>query len=196
MFSIDVVASAQTTHVFADSRIGILCHALRICVAQANLVLLSCLYAEPFELVTEIATAPRLPATKLICSNVHSRAAALSASMMLLCCSLASCSFTSRKSSFLSDDRLNSRMYGVRRFLLIRLTLCHPSSDSKNDFHKTFSGQNHGVPFVHFHRNRFFNFYRLFRQRFSAAYLLKLFLLPQRVHTTLFIRCDNPELTR
>jgi len=29
-----------------------------------------------------------------------------------------------------------------------------------------------------------------------AAYLLKLFLLPQRAHTTLFIRCDKPELTR
>jgi len=40
----------------------------------------------------------------------------------------------------------------------------------------------------------FFNFYCLFRQRFSAAYLLKLFLLPQRVYTTLFIRCDKPEL--
>ena len=36
----------------------------------------------------------------------------------------------------------------------------------------------------------------LFRQRFSAAYLLKLFLLPQRAHTTLFNRCDKPELTR
>jgi hypothetical protein len=51
-------------------------------------------------------------------------------------------------------------------------------------------------PFVRFHRDRFFNFYCLFRQRFSAAYLLKLFLLPQRVHTILFIRCDKPELTR
>ena len=29
-----------------------------------------------------------------------------------------------------------------------------------------------------------------------AAYLLKLFLLPQRAHTTLFIRGDKPELTR
>jgi len=51
-------------------------------------------------------------------------------------------------------------------------------------------------PFVFFHRDRFFNFCCLFRQRFFAAYLLKLFFLPQRVHTTLFIRCDKPELTR
>jgi len=50
-------------------------------------------------------------------------------------------------------------------------------------------------PFVLFHKYCFFNFCCLFRQRFSA-YLLKLFLLPQRVHTTLFIRYDKPELTR
>jgi len=41
MFSIDVVASAPavasapvTTHVFADSRIALLCHVLRICFAH------------------------------------------------------------------------------------------------------------------------------------------------------------------
>ena len=39
--------------------------------------------------------------------------------------------------------------------------------------------------FVLFNRYRFFNFCCFFRQRFPAAYLLKLFLLPQRVHTTL-----------
>ena len=50
--------------------------------------------------------------------------------------------------------------------------------------------------FVLFHRDRFFNDCCLFSQQFSAAYLLKLFLLPQRAHTTLFIRCDKPELTR
>jgi len=51
-------------------------------------------------------------------------------------------------------------------------------------------------PFVLFHSDRFFNVYCLSRQQFSAAYLLKLFLLSQRAHTTLFIMCDNPELTR
>ena len=51
-------------------------------------------------------------------------------------------------------------------------------------------------PFVLFHRDCFFNFYCLFRQRFLSTYLLKLFLLPQRVHATLFIRYDKPGLTR
>ena len=51
-------------------------------------------------------------------------------------------------------------------------------------------------PFVLFHNDRFFNVCCLFHQRFFAAYLLKLFLLPQRAHTTFVIRCDKPELTR
>ena len=92
---------------------------------QQNLVLFPSLYIELFELVIEVifhsVTAPRLPATKLICSNVHSGVAALSAPMMLVCCSLASSSFTLRKSLFLSDDRLNSRMYSVRCYLLITM---------------------------------------------------------------------------
>ena len=72
------------------------------------------------------------------------------------------------------------------------LSLCHLAADSKNDFHKTQLGR----PFVLFHRDRFFNFCCLFRQRFSATYLLKLFLLPQRAHTTFFIKYDKPKLTR
>ena len=51
-------------------------------------------------------------------------------------------------------------------------------------------------PFMLFHRDRFFNFLCLFRHQFSAAYRLEFFLLPQRVHTTLYIKCDKPELTR
>ena len=51
-------------------------------------------------------------------------------------------------------------------------------------------------PFVLFHSDRFYNVCCLFHQRFSAAYLLKLFLLPQRAHTTLFSRSDKPELIR
>jgi len=51
-------------------------------------------------------------------------------------------------------------------------------------------------PFVLFCSNRFFNVCCLFRQQFLAAFLLKLFLLPPRAYTTLFIRCDKPELTR
>jgi len=51
--------------------------------------------------------APCLSATKLICSNVRSgAAAALSASMMLLCCPLAFSSFTPRNLYFCPDDVL------------------------------------------------------------------------------------------
>jgi len=116
----------QTTHVFADSRIALLCHALRICVAHAPKE--SCPFSNACTLSfssllykLSSTTAPRLPATKLICSNVHSGAAAVSASMMLLCCSMASCSFTLRKELLLTDDRLNSRMYSVRWFLIITM---------------------------------------------------------------------------
>ena len=51
---------------------------------RQSIVLLSCLYTEPFELVIKIVstTAQRLSATKLICLKVHSGAATLSASMM------------------------------------------------------------------------------------------------------------------
>jgi len=111
--------------------------------------------------------------------------------MMLLCCSLASSSFNPRKSSLMSVDRLNSRLYCDRWFLL---SLCHPASDSKNGLHKIFRVEIMAVPFVLFHRDRFFNFCCWFRQRFSAAYLLKLVFLPQCVHTTLFIRCSNLSL--
>ena len=48
-------------------------------------------------------------------------------------------------------------------------------------------------PFVLFHRDRFFNVCCLSCHRFSAADLLKLFLLPQRAHTTFFIS-TNPSL--
>ena len=66
----------------------------------------------------------------------------------------------------------------------------------KTIFIKHFRLKIMAFPFVLFHRNPFLNFCCLFYQRFSAAYLLKHFLLPQRVHTPLFIRCDRPELTR
>jgi len=47
-------------------------------------------------------------------------------------------------------------------------------------------------PFVLFHNDRFFKVCCLFHQWFSAAYLFKLL----RAHSTLFVRCDKPELTR
>jgi len=59
-------------------------------------------------------TEPRLPTTKLICSNTHVVTAALSAPMILLCCSFASASFTFRNPSFLFVGHLNSKVYTIR----------------------------------------------------------------------------------
>jgi len=181
------------SHVFADSRIRLLCHARHICVAHAPPESCSSLY-KLFG-----TTAPRLPGrvptTKLICSNVLSGASASSASMMLLQCSLASSSFTPRKSLFLSNDCLNFRMCSVWWFLLITI----PSGlwFQKTIFRKRCRVKIMVFPFVLFHRDLFFAISCwFFRWWFSTAYLLKLFLLPQRVYTTLFIRCDKPELTR
>ena len=56
---------------------------------------------------------PRSPTTKLICSNSHFGAAFLSATMMLLWCSFASASHTSRDPSSLSVDRWNSKIYTI-----------------------------------------------------------------------------------
>ena len=102
------------------------------------------------------------------------------------CVAHSSFSFTPRKSSFLSDDCLISKMYSVRRFLLITM----PSGlRFQSDLHKSLSGTNHGVAFRTLsQRQSFCNFCCPFRQLFSAAYLLKLFLLPQRVYTTLFVK--------
>ena len=66
----------------------------------------------------------------------------------------------------------------------------------KTIFVKHFRVQIMAFPLVLFHRDCFFNFCCLVRQRFSVAYLLKPFLFPQCAHTTLFIRWDKPDLTR
>jgi len=118
--------------------------------------------------------APRLPATKLICSNlnVYSGAAALSASMMLLCCSLALSSFVPRKSSFLSDKGLNSMMYSVQWYLWITMPSGQPLI-LKNKIMKRCWVEIMAFFFVFFHRNCFLKFCCLFRQRLSTAYLLK-----------------------
>jgi len=113
--------------------------------------------------------------------------------MMLLCCSLASSSFTPRKPSFLSDYRLNFRMYSVQWFLLITM----PSGLwFQKNFVKHCRIEIMAFPVLLFHRDCFFNFYCLLHKRFSSAYLLKRFLLPQRLYTALFIRCDKTEFTR
>jgi len=69
----------------------------------------------------------------------------------------------------------------------------------KTIFIKHFWVEIMAFPFVLFHRDRFSISiaFSVSEKAFSAAYLLKIFLLPQSVHdTTLFIRCDKPEITR
>ena len=83
-----------------------------------ELVFFSFLYIKLLSLVQKsLSTSDlRLPTTKLICSNSHFRAAAaaaLSALMMLLRCSFASASFTSRNPLSLSVDHLNSKIYMI-----------------------------------------------------------------------------------
>ena len=88
-------------------RLAYLCH-----MVVPDVVFLSFWYIKLFELGVEVSFTinPRSPTTKLICSHHHFGAAALSAPMMLWCCSFASASFTSRNPSSLSIDRLNSRI--------------------------------------------------------------------------------------
>jgi len=105
--------------------------------------------------------------TKLICPNVHSWACTLSAPMMLLCCSLASSSFTPRKFSFLSDDHLKSRMYSVWWFLLITM----PSSLRFQQFVKHCRVEIIAFPFVLFHRDCFVHFFICHLSKCSAARL-------------------------
>ena len=70
------------------------------------------------------------------------------------------------------------------------------ASESKNDFHETLLGRNHSVPFRALSQRSFFQCLLPFPSAILSVYLLKLFLLPQRAHTTLFTRYDKPVLTR
>ena len=85
-----------------------LCHMI-----DKELVVFSFLYIKLFEPGVEVALNHWSAVThhKVICSNSHSGAAALSAQMMLSCCSFASASFTSRNPSSLYVNRLNSKIY-------------------------------------------------------------------------------------
>jgi len=116
--------------------------------------------------------------------------------LILVLCLLCQC-VTPLESIVLSDDRLNSRMYcRLCSMILVNHYAIWPPI-SKTIFIKHSRVEIIAFPCVLFHREPFFNVCGcLFRQRLSAAYLLKLLLLPQRAHTTLFIRRDKPELTR
>jgi len=116
---------------------------------------------------------------------------------MLLRCSLASesSSFTLRKSSSLSDDRLNSRIYSVRSstsMILVNQCVIWPPIP-KTILIKHSRVKIIAFPFVLFHRDRFFNFCCLFRQRFSAAFRDSSSC--HNVFILLSLSGDKPELT-
>jgi len=93
----------------------VMCLAYALHMCQQNLVPFPCLYIEFFELVIEVIFhyCTRPPCHKMNLFKRPFRGCCLERSMMLLWCSLASSSFTLRKTSFLLDDCLNSRMYSV-----------------------------------------------------------------------------------
>ena len=161
--------------------------AYALCMRRQNLVPLSCLYAEPFTLVIEIVsnyyTTP--PRHKL--QIFRSRAGALSASIMLLYCSSASSSFAPRKSSFLSDKCLNSRMYTTMVFGSFLITM-----PSGLRFQKQFSFE-----IISFTEMFFWQFLLPSSSAIAcciSAETISLAATCQRVHTPLFIRCNKPEL--
>jgi len=198
-FSIDVVASLQTTDVFADSRIGLLCHALRICAAHVPPE--SC---PSFLLVHK--------ALRTFHRNLHHY------------CTTTPCHkikwfkhpFRGRRFEHLNDSfcalisliflypqkilipvRGPFKLYDVYgQMILVNHYAIRPSI-SKTIFIKRLRVEIMAFSLVLCHKDRFFNYCSLCFQRFSAAYLLKPFLQPpRRVHTTLLIRCNQPELTR
>ena len=109
-----------------------------------ELVFFSFLYIKLFELCANVAFYNRSAelTTKLICSNSHFGAAALSAPMMLLCCSLTSASFTPRNPSSLSVDRLNSKIHTICRASLRP----HPVACPRNDLWRKTVDRGYTVP--------------------------------------------------
>jgi len=99
-------------------RFAYLCHMIS---EELRLVFFAFLYIKLFDLGVEVASNNRSVVTyqKIFFSNSHFGAAALSALMVLLCCSFASASFTFRNPLSLSVDRSNSKIYSICRFLLI-----------------------------------------------------------------------------
>ena len=103
----------QTTHLLiVGLDYCVMCFAYVLHMHHQNLVPLSCLYTEPFELDVKIifyyCATP--PCHEIDVFKRPFRGSCMRASIMLLCCSLASSSFIPTKSPFLSDDHLNSRM--------------------------------------------------------------------------------------
>jgi len=82
-------------------------------------------------------------------------AATLSTSMMHLCFSLLASFLYLQKTHFCQDA-----VWSPEYILLDDSwwSLCHPASDSRNDFHKILSGRNHGISFRALSQRSFIQF--------------------------------------
>jgi len=159
-FSYDVVASAPRQSMYlliVDSDHCVKDFAYALQMRCQNLIPHFCVCAKPFDLPIEIifhcCTTP-------LCNKINLfkrsfQGCCLSASMMLLFCSLVSFLFCRTKSSFRSDDCWNSRMFWVWFF---GQPLCHPAFNSKNHFLKTLLCWNYGALFRALSLKTFFQF--------------------------------------
>ena len=156
---------------------------------QNDLVLLSCLYTEPFVLVFHYCTTP--PCHKINpfkCTFRSSRFERLDDASKLLM----SLIFLYPKKILISVW-WPFELYDVQCSMVFVIDYAIRPLIPNTIFIKHFRVEIMAAfRFVLFQRDRFVNFCYIFCQQFSAAYLLKLFLLPQRVFATLFISCYKP----
>ena len=111
--------------------------------------------------------------------------------MMLLCCSLASASFTSRNTLSLSVDRLNSKICTLQS-----LIYCDPIRSSAPETIYKERPWIEVVPCLLTFFDRYCHLYILcfLRQLSLTADSQKLFSSPQRAHVTFFVKRDKLEL--
>jgi len=120
----------QAIHVFANSRIEACTWYMRYTCALRILFFCPACTLSLQSLLQKLSftTIPRLLATKLICLNVQFRAAAMDASMMLLCCLLASFSIPPGNGPFClmtSESTLRFMVCDDHASLLSRNHLLH-----------------------------------------------------------------------
>ena len=111
--------------------------------------------------------------------------------MMLLCCSFASASFTSRNPSSLCVDLLNSKIYDLQS-----LIDCDPIRSPAPETIYEERPWIDVVPCLLTFFDKYCHLYILclLHQIFLAADSWKLFSSPQRAHVTFFVKRDRLEL--
>jgi len=112
--------------------------------------------------------------------------------MMLLCCSFASASFTSRNPSSLSVDRLNSKIYTICRSSLIATPSGSPAPETIYEERSWIEVVPSLLTFCDWYCH--LCILCLLRQLFPAADWWKIFSSPRRAHVTFFVKRDKLEL--